>query len=681
MPIPKSIVRNARKCLLLLHFSTCIITIIILPFTTAEILFKECTHQIDLGKEPSKGHIFNSCIRDHEFLHEDHAWDLEKSNIRQTKFTSCTFRSVKKDRVHSLSHTAWTDVEFIDSVFISTSDQPSINFTNVYMRNVNFVNCSFTSGTDIVFESFDIKNLLFDRCNVAGRLLFTKGDAHYVSFQSSTFGARKFRDSRSGLIRHHGDVSFSYVNLYDFQFVKCRGDANAISVSHAEIAEFKITQSTVGIFECVPIFADDREETSSNTLLSHVQMNYTDIYETTFADRFTCVNAAMLRLTVREVSFHNAFNLSQSTVIAVIRGLTGTSKKKNKKSVIDMDKAIIPVRSEFTNISNVRLSWRSARIAEGISTSGWDWADGESDVDIRGTVFTKARVGGHCCSELCTVEENDGGVKGNGKGCFCDVTETENGKLKCPPIGEDVRFEEAEDDTDKGAQCFPADAIVYARDGERVRMEDLKIGTHVSVETNNTGMRQHYDLGVVYFFGHKSVSPMTQTDIKQYTFISMEIQAISSGQVYKLRMSSDHLLATFSRGKLAARQIRIGDAVYTIDGKALVTNTSHVRAAGLYAPVTTSGTVVVDGVFVSCFTTAVDEIIGHALLLPVRWLLLVGGGFGGSVVMRWGTWLHSDERAGHVRKWRGLRTYGVAGMEEMRGKSEYSNLRRFDSKN
>lgn len=97
-------------------------------------------------------------------------------------------------------------------------------------------------------------------------------------------------------------------------------------------------------------------------------------------------------------------------------------------------------------------------------------------------------------------------------------------------------------------------------------------------------------------------------------------------------MSPGHFLPIWKKGVIAARHVAVGDYVYTPDGLAIVVSISLAVDYGLYAPVTMSGVMVVDGVVVSCFTEIVKEPAAMALLAPLRWLFRSGGRLGSFVV-------------------------------------------------
>lgn len=105
-----------------------------------------------------------------------------------------------------------------------------------------------------------------------------------------------------------------------------------------------------------------------------------------------------------------------------------------------------------------------------------------------------------------------------------------------------------------------------------------------------------------------------------------------------LLLSPGHYL--WVNGRLAAASTVVaGDALIAADGtRAVVTGVSRIVASGLFNPHTLGGSLVVDGLAVSCYTTAVRVGVADALLAPVRAAYRAGawrrGGGAGGVLSR-----------------------------------------------
>lgn len=100
-------------------------------------------------------------------------------------------------------------------------------------------------------------------------------------------------------------------------------------------------------------------------------------------------------------------------------------------------------------------------------------------------------------------------------------------------------------------------------------------------------------------------------------------QIYHTGNTVPLEISPDHLM--YANGKIVkAKQVQIGD---TLSTNATVSFVSVAYVAGLYAPLTETGTLLVSGAPVSNFVAmttllspAVQHHAAHAALAPVRWL-------------------------------------------------------------
>ncbi|GAB0497190.1 hypothetical protein MMPV_008514 [Pyropia vietnamensis] len=160
----------------------------------------------------------------------------------------------------------------------------------------------------------------------------------------------------------------------------------------------------------------------------------------------------------------------------------------------------------------------------------------------------------------------------------------------------------AEDD---GGSCFPASARVALAGGRTVRMDEVATGDELAV-THTTTSR-------VFGWSHRVPSRTT-------TFVSLTAAHSST----PLLLSPSHYL--YVNGRLAAAStVAVGDTLTIADGTpSTVTAVGRVAEAGLYAPHTLHGELVVGGVRVSSYTQAVHPTVAHALLTPARVAFRVG---------------------------------------------------------
>lgn len=159
----------------------------------------------------------------------------------------------------------------------------------------------------------------------------------------------------------------------------------------------------------------------------------------------------------------------------------------------------------------------------------------------------------------------------------------------------------------ENGECFPADARIALADGSQVEMRALSAGHTVRVHALRRDMSSR-----IFLFTHRAPHGV-------HEFVRLQT---AHGHV--LRLSAGHYL--YVRGRLrAARAVRVGDVLQTITGLSRVKRVSRVRAAGLYAPHSMHGDLVVDGVLVSTYSTALHPRWAHALLAPVRLVAQMGG--------------------------------------------------------
>lgn len=155
----------------------------------------------------------------------------------------------------------------------------------------------------------------------------------------------------------------------------------------------------------------------------------------------------------------------------------------------------------------------------------------------------------------------------------------------------------------KENSCFPEDQLVQLESGSQKLMKDLEIGDIVL-----SGMGSYSD---VFMFTHKVEKISTW-------FVEITIDETV------LKLSGGHYLEINGRLSMA-RHAKVGDMVhYAGRGETEIKAVRYVKSKGLYNPQTTHGTIVVNGIVVSCYTSSVEPYAAQALLSPLRtifWLL------------------------------------------------------------
>lgn len=162
---------------------------------------------------------------------------------------------------------------------------------------------------------------------------------------------------------------------------------------------------------------------------------------------------------------------------------------------------------------------------------------------------------------------------------------------------EDEEASESPEESD-GSVCFPADATVKTESGDVKRMDELTIGDRVEVADGT--------FSDVFMFTHR------MSDVR-YMFVRLET---TSGAT--LQLTRGHYL--YVNGALAAaKTVKAGDVLALADGtETSVARVSTAINTGLYNPQTVHGDVVVNGIRASTYTTAVQPVLAHGILAPLR---------------------------------------------------------------
>lgn len=160
-----------------------------------------------------------------------------------------------------------------------------------------------------------------------------------------------------------------------------------------------------------------------------------------------------------------------------------------------------------------------------------------------------------------------------------------------------------EDEDDQSGSCFPAAATVRTQDRGVVRMDRLAIGDRVVAGRDANGNELYSG---VFLFSHQDSDTVS------------DFVRIFSSNDRLLELSAGHYLYV-NRKLVTASSVREGDSLVDEDGSSIrVSRVGKVRRRGLYNPQTMNGNIVVDGVLVSTYTTAIQPAVASALLTPVR---------------------------------------------------------------
>ncbi|GAB0491099.1 hypothetical protein MMPV_002347 [Pyropia vietnamensis] len=188
----------------------------------------------------------------------------------------------------------------------------------------------------------------------------------------------------------------------------------------------------------------------------------------------------------------------------------------------------------------------------------------------------------------------------------------------------------ANDVTTSVSQCFPADAVVHTAaamgaaattvsgdgrsgsGGRTVRIRDLAVGDTLAVHPA-AGRAAPADGGVVHAFSHADPAVVLP-------FVSLTTDSGAS-----VTLTGGHFLWV-NGVPAAAHTVRIGDTLHVVPvgANGTVVRIETVMAAGAYAPHPLGGELIVGGVRVSAYTSALAPTLAHALLAPARAAWRVG---------------------------------------------------------
>lgn len=156
-------------------------------------------------------------------------------------------------------------------------------------------------------------------------------------------------------------------------------------------------------------------------------------------------------------------------------------------------------------------------------------------------------------------------------------------------------------DDDDGPACFPASSRVQLEDGRSIALNELKTSHRVHVG--------HGHFSDVFLFSHRSHDPGVLHSFVQIRTVRGDMLTVSPG----------HYVYVGGR-MVAANRVKRNDVLTRADGcDVQVEDVARVKRAGLFAPHTLQGDIVVDGVLVSTYTTAVPVGLAHYVLLaPLR---------------------------------------------------------------
>ena len=205
-------------------------------------------------------------------------------------------------------------------------------------------------------------------------------------------------------------------------------------------------------------------------------------------------------------------------------------------------------------------------------------------------------------------------------------------------------------------ECFPGHATVMTKSGVKKSMSEVHIGDEVAVATSS-------EIGGETKISYERILSLSHANRQQVSdFVTFEIDEISafnqknvtynnkSSNSFVLSLTDGHLLPAIKAERefvdehvlkfdqsilVEARDLSTGDIVFVASRDMLlsvgaevtkeispipmrITSVSSHRHSGLYNPHTKSGTIIVDGVVASCYTSGFDRTIADIFLSPAH---------------------------------------------------------------
>jgi len=164
--------------------------------------------------------------------------------------------------------------------------------------------------------------------------------------------------------------------------------------------------------------------------------------------------------------------------------------------------------------------------------------------------------------------------------------------------------------------CFPGDASVSVYGRGKVQMASLHLGDHVLVESGDFAP-------VLGFIHEQRGTPGVSHDVLKVVH-THGVLLVSSNHLVFVVASSSAVDGSAVHTDRPAADLRPGDRVFVRDDDTAAMVTSEVLAIhpststrGMFAPLTTTGTLVVDGVVTSSYAGA-SHGAAHAAFFPLR---------------------------------------------------------------
>lgn len=560
-------------------FLCAVLAALVLHASDADILWQNCVGLADVGNENVKrGHFYNLCIKKHTFGAESHAWQFVESNLFDTEFKACTFAN---DKTHSVNFTLakFDKVKFTKCLFGSkVAEQKPMLLENTVLRDVLFSECTFDKSATLQFSRFDMNNVTFNGCIFESDTIFQLGRMQTVKFENC-----KFQRSPSAKVRSSGkEVRLDRVRTRAVSFTDSEFLA-PLFMQDVNAADMHFNKTKFAEFWC-------HSKPDKSGKVKSSAFNDSLFNEVTFKEKVNCGKTTWRGFSMFDSKFNADAIFSKSKIQDIYwDGVeVDGSNFKGKCSTLDLSESTL-FRNTFANVTaRCELDLTKTRITivrfKNVKANV---------VRLKSALFKdQERIDDLCCTKICKDNE-----------CSCDYKRPPKPSDKCPTAPYPI-------DMNAPQSCFPARSTVRTESGVAVQMSDLQHGERIAV-----GSGQHSD---VFFFGHRSRAATAE-------FVEISHSGVES----PLLISPGHYL--YVNGRLStAESVRPGDILSDADGfQIFAFSVKRIQDVGVYAPASLDGDLIVNGVRVSSYTSALHPTLAHWLLSPLR--LAYNAGFRGAV--------------------------------------------------
>jgi len=166
------------------------------------------------------------------------------------------------------------------------------------------------------------------------------------------------------------------------------------------------------------------------------------------------------------------------------------------------------------------------------------------------------------------------------------------------------------------SSCFSGPSQILLEDGNFKALSDISIGDQVLINKDNT-----YE-PIIGFIHAK------HEDF--FEFLAIAVRSTMYNVSSTILVSANHLIFDFDSGDARfAGKFHVGDRVQLIHNSQIVSGeiirVELTKQQGFYAPLTKSGTIVVNGVLASNYATVSNHALAHQVMSIYRlWISLVG---------------------------------------------------------